>query len=451
MRHRQAARNLWPILGILTLCMAIYGLLFPSEVNLKGRPLHHAAKTGPNYDAGDFQDLHLDEQQCRAMFPGLTAEIDLAVAQGPFQLGINDVSASLLGSINNNELLIIQAPRPVDMPDSWKERQRAALEQINRAIVTSPTRLPDTFFNLYIQDTPVSNSWSYSRPVASSFPRHIFPMPHFAFWAWNQPFIRSIPRAAAAIQQIETTLPFHKKSARAVWRGTAWFNNGASSNPRSRQELLRVTKDASWADVQALEWINNGEDATNAINIADFCRYKYIIHTEGVSYSGRLHFHQMCESVLISPPMEWVQHTTHLARPVYSSVLLDSDAISKEGMAGGAKQPSEKHSRRAEDVWSTATRPEDANMIFVTPDWSDLEATVQWLENHPDVARGIAKRQRDLFVRHGYLGPAAEVCYWRALIKGWSQVVRVNETISNANATIWEEFSVRSEVAAKRP
>ncbi|TDZ25682.1 hypothetical protein Cob_v000271 [Colletotrichum orbiculare MAFF 240422] len=75
------------------------------------------------------------EHPCRAICPGLTAEIDLAVAQGPFQLGINDVSASLLGSINNNELLIIQAPRPVDMPDSWKERQRAALEQINRAII----------------------------------------------------------------------------------------------------------------------------------------------------------------------------------------------------------------------------------------------------------------------------------------------------------------------------
>ncbi len=47
----------------------------------------------------------------------------------------------------------------------------------------------------------------------------------------------------------------------------------------------------------------------------DFCRYKYVIHTEGVTYSGRLQFLQMCASVLLTPPMAWRQHTTHLVRP----------------------------------------------------------------------------------------------------------------------------------------
>jgi hypothetical protein len=63
----------------------------------------------------------------------------------------------------------------------------------------------------------------------------------------------------------------------------------------------------------------------------------------------------------------------------------------------------------------------------VAPDWSDLESVVGWLENHPRVAEDIAKRQRDLFVGGGYLSPAAKVCHWRALIRGWSKVVEIED------------------------
>ena len=65
--------------------------------------------------------------------------------------------------------------------------------------------------------------------------------------------------------------------------------------------------------------------------------------------------------------------------------------------------------------------------MFVAPDWSDLGETVAWLEEHPEIAEGIARRQRDTFVGGGYFSPAAETCYWRALVRGWSEVVRVDE------------------------
>ena len=63
-------------------------------------------------------------------------------------------------------------------------------------------------------------------------------------------------------------------------------------------------------------------------------------------------------------------------------------------------------------------------MVFVASDWSDLEETVRWLEDHQDVAAGIARRQRETYHGGGYLSPAAEVCYWRALLRGWDQVAR---------------------------
>lgn len=238
-------------------------------------------------------------------------------------------------------------------------------------------------------------------------------MPHFSFWSWPLPFIGSMSRAATAIEATETHLPFSEKDPRAIWRGTHWFNSPA--NPYLRQNLLKVTKGKGWADVQALEKRKEvGSDGyANAIPIEGFCKYKYVLHTEGVAYSGRFQFLQMCASVTITPPIQWLQHTTHLVKPVFASDMM--------GVDGG------KERETARKAWPMGYQASEANIVFVTPDWSDLEATIEWLEKHPAVAEGIAKRQRKLFVGGGYFSPAAETCYWRSLVKGWSKVVQYEE------------------------
>lgn len=74
-----------------------------------------------------------------------------------------------------------------------------------------------------------------------------------------------------------------------------------------------------------------------------------------------------------------------------------------------------------------------------------------WLEAHPDVAEGIAKRQRKMMVEAGYLSQASEVCYWRSLIRGWNQVVEIDEEVwgkwdgqgvENGEGIRWETFSL---------
>lgn len=82
--------------------------------------------------------------------------------------------------------------------------------------------------------------------------------------------------------------------------------------------------------------------------------------------------------------------------------------------------------------------------MFIAPDWADLGDTIFWLEAHPDVAEGIARRQRDFFIGRGYLSPAMETCYWRALIRGWSSVVRLEgRGWEDRVGVSWEEFSLR--------
>lgn len=330
----------------------------------------------------------------------------------------------------------------------------ASLHQIHRALLTAPSLLPDTVFSLNIQDQPFGTAWSYARPAfpapAASLP-HInraFLMPHFSFWSWPLPFVGVFARAAAAVDALEASLPFAKKDPRAVWRGTARFNG--AHYPRLRQRLLKVAQGKDWADVQPLSRGQNVSadidpdvapggygSATNSLLVEDFCRYKYILHTEGITYSGRFQFLQMCGSVLITPPIAWLQHTTHLVRPLFSD---DLDLGSGPGTESWIPDPD------IVKAWPTRYRPEEANIVFVSPEWTDLEGTVRWLEEHPQVAEGIARRQRELFVGGGYLSPAAETCYWRALVRGWNKVASLEgEGWEEKEGMRWELFSMRHE------
>jgi hypothetical protein len=271
-------------------------------------------------------------------------------------------------------------------------------------------------------------------------------MPHFSFWAWDLPFIGSMSRAAQAITALEAAYlrNWQAKIPRAVWRGTIWFNSVHS--PRMRQNLVAAAKGKPWADVEALEWkgssINSGGDAkggknaSNALPVEEFCRYKYVVHTEGIAYSGRFQFLQMCASVVLTPPILWMQHVTHLARPVFSGDLLEKGG--KEGW-----RPAE----RVQRAWPVRYEPEEANIVFVEPDWSDLGDTVAWLEANPEVAEGIARRQRELFVGGGYFSPAAETCYWRALVRGWAKTALTEgEGWEDTEGTTFETFSLTNTV-----
>jgi hypothetical protein len=79
--------------------------------------------------------------------------------------------------------------------------------------------------------------------------------------------------------------------------------------------------------------------------------------------------------------------------------------------------------------------------VFVRPDWSDLEAVIEYLEANPKIAKDIARRQREMMVERGHLSQAAEACYWRRLIREWSETVRWEEG-EWAEGMRWETFSL---------
>ncbi|KAI1264685.1 glycosyl transferase family 90-domain-containing protein [Xylariaceae sp. FL1019] len=449
--RRKCSSQMFKLVLISLSCLSFY-IWLATRAHGGFNPLHLepddvvAPVTAP---LNDFDILNLSESECRTIFRDLFIDLDKTVALGPFTLKRAQDTGPVQVRVKYNRLYILKLEETGILSPELVQIRKAALYQIHRALLTSPLILPDTVFSLNIRDQPYGAALSYTRPAyrahASALPplERAFLMPHFSHWTWDLPSIGSIRQASKAITQIEDGLAFKQKDSRVVWRGTTGFNG--IHHPTLRQDLLKVTNGADWADVQALDSYTLEKDSSdtdssntysgardnNILLIEDFCRYKYILYTDGVTYSGRLSFHQLCGSVLITPPIAWLQHTTHLIKPLFSCDLnLDGPQ---------AWTPD----RGVSDAWPVHYRPEDANAVFVSPDWTDLEDTIRWLEEHQDVAEGIAKRQRELYVEKGYLSPAAEVCFWRALITGWSDVVRFDEEQWDKDTGIrWEEFSI---------
>ncbi|ORY17935.1 glycosyl transferase family 90-domain-containing protein [Clohesyomyces aquaticus] len=367
-------------------------------------------------------NLSLSEEQCANAFQTFATQIDDAVSRGKFALTKtpSDYTGLVQGRIKHNKLYILTTS-----PDTLPEiiHQRAAiLHQLHRAIVTSPAPVPDTHFSFVINDNPKNNSWSFAHPNKPSS-QNIWLMPHFSWWSWASRLLGTMDEALERISHVESTTPYSSKMDKVVWRGTIWFN--PIGNPMLRSKLITTTKDKEWADVEKLEVGNDGK-AKNALPIEDFCKYKYVVYTEGVTYSGRLAYHQACESVLLMPPLNYLTSTARLIRPIDAKDLLPKDikAMDSES-AGGDKK-----------VWvpkkllPTVRDWREANAIYVEKDWSNLEDTVNFLRLNSEIAETIAANQRKLTVQEGYLSSAAETCYWRALIKGWAKVAVPDKQVS---------------------
>lgn len=246
----------------------------------------------------------------------------------------------------------------------------------------------------------------------------------------------------ARIQKVEDKITWEKKIDKAVWRGTPWFN--PVGRPTLRQDLLKAAKGKTWADIEAFNITTQGQ-RTNAIAIEDFCKYKYIVYTEGVTYSGRLPYHQACASVLLTPPLTYLTLTAQHLRPIYAEDLMAAFGQHERNNipAFNGPPPSTALKSKLKPLLPTVSDWRLANTIYLNPSFDNLEATVLFLQKNPDVAKHLARNQQDSVIRTGHLSPAAETCYWRALIKGWASVAVLDEGWGNNTGERYEEWILR--------
>ena len=236
-------------------------------------------------------------------------------------------------------------------------------------------------------------------------------MPDFGFWSWPETKVGSYGEVQRKAMSMEDGVsnPTGKawswtvKENKLLWRG-------AIMGLEVREKFISITKDKPWADVKSLDWHDKGSMAEDLKSMDEHCQYRYLAHTEGNSYSGRLKYLQNCRSVIVAHQMDWIQHYTPLMR------------------SSGPEQ----------------------NYVKVDRDFVDLESTMLGLQRDEDVTQRIANNSVECF-RERYLTPAAEVCYWRKLINGWAGVsFAPNPWMEKNGVKAWRGLGVESYVLERR-
>ena len=200
--------------------------------------------------------------------------------------------------------------------------------------------------------------------------------PDFGFYDWPEPKIESYRKVRRRIREVESQTPYEEKHKKLVWRGA----RGNSF----RQTFLNVTEGVDWADTHDIEWHNPEMREKYLLSMSEHCRYQYVAHISGNSWSGQGKYAHNCESVFV----------THETALKWTEIFTAAIEVDGEGQ----------------------------NVVLLHDDWDDLASTIDNLMHHqPEKARRIAKNAKDTF-QDRYLTPAAEACYWRELFRQWSTI-----------------------------
>ncbi|KAL3429780.1 glycosyl transferase family 90-domain-containing protein [Aspergillus tetrazonus] len=325
----------------------------------------------------DAFNVGLSRSQCAASFPGLFEDVSRAATYWSTQGGLSsdDLDAIPINQgmgrarITQGELYVISVRA---RGEDHRRKILAALSTMHRALVADSNRLarPEIEFVFSIEDklADVTSSehpvWALARTADEEA---AWLMPDFGYWAWDHlqasigPYDQVVEQAAEY-----DNIPWENKKHQLVWRGKPSFA------PKLRRALMDATRDQPWADVQAVDWQEH--DKSNVLKMEDHCKYMFIAHVEGRSYSASLKYRQACRSVIVVHQLQYIQHHHYLLIP------------------SGPQQ----------------------NFVEVARDFSDLADALKPLLEDPVRAETIANNSVRTF-RQRYLTPAAEACYWRAL------------------------------------
>lgn len=391
--YRAPSEKAFAVLSRRPLLSACTVVLFICLVLWYERGDNHSYKLlgkSGHWDPRERNKLIFDNEQCQTAFPRLFEEVERAVeGRRSNHITVGELDAIVpkngyvRAMIYDQELYIIQKQGGI------YSRELATLQAIYRAVITSPGPLPNIEFVFNTDDIIFEHEpiWAYARKAEHD---HIWLMPDFGFFSWPETKAGSVSEVQMRAIEMEDAdhFPWRSKVDKLLWRG-------ATMGLPLRDRLLDITRDKEWADVVALDWHNTESMSHDLKSMPQHCEYKYLAHTEGNSYSGRLKYLQACESVIIAHEMDWIQHYYPLLRPQTGS---------------------------------------EQNIVEIDRAFDSLEATIDYLRKNQRVAQRIARNSARTF-RDRYLTPAAEVCYWRSLMRGWAEVSFEPEFHKTINGT----------------
>ncbi|KKK24987.1 hypothetical protein ARAM_007503 [Aspergillus rambellii] len=331
----------------------------------------------------DGNNAGLSRRQCSAAFPGLFEDIIRARSYWTTQGGLSSADLDAIpfppgmarARIARGELYVLRARA---RGEDHRRKIVAALSAMHRALVADPDRVvrPDIEFVFSVEDKvedimrtpPEQPVWVLAR---AGDEEAVWLIPDFGYWAWDQVGNEIGPYDQVVDQAIEyDRIPWSAKQRQLVWRGKPSFA------PKLRRALMDATRDQTWADVQPVDW----NDRSNVLSMEDHCKYMFIAHVEGRSYSASLKYRQACRSVIVAHRLQYIQHHHYLLISSARTPLNDDP--------------------RAELIASNSVRT----------------------------------------FRERYLTAAAEACYWRSLWDGYGAVWNGTEGGSSRRGLRFESF-----------
>lgn len=337
--------------------------------------LKHRYRPDNGNDVGPAMDRQLDQASCQSLFPNLYRELDRSVEYHATRANITLQHLDRAVQYSHARVLIYRNRVYIKQFNGGPgKRTEALLNSIQEAVITSPELLPDIEFVLKSSDAPQGADdqhplWVLDRTESQE---GVWLMPDYGFYSWPEPKVGGMIEVRDKTAERENRLSWKTKIPKAFWRGAILVP--------LRQQLLEVSKGKPWSDIAPIVWQNLNGGLTTP---EDHCNYKFLIHTEGYAYSGRLKYLQMCRSVIIGHDFQYIQHFHH---------LLDSRPHS----------------------------PTQNIAIVEGPGFEGLDKLMDQLNQDDRWAESIANNSLPLF-RH-YLSPAAVNCYWRQLFRSWAQV-----------------------------
>lgn len=294
-----------------------------------------------------------------------------------------------------NGQLYIRAP--IAHALGYQSRQHSMLLMLNRLDLTFAPNVDflinsndgvRVFEPCFLEmDKHISEAESKSRDEAINH----FLMPDFTAYDWWEAKLPAFNEARLSLA--EESGPFEFKTPKLFWRGATVLQQGTQRTDLVSQ-LGPQTDVADVADT-TVKHLPEGDDKSNLKylkTLKEMCQYQYIVYTEGITYSGRLKYTALCNSIQIGHKITFVEFWTHLLDPYYVTVK----------------------------------------------DWDDALRKYKKLRNNPEKAAALANGAKEALRKH--LSPSGINCYMRRMLEGYArsmrwQVLSPEQDVTGRNGT----------------
>jgi EGF-domain serine glucosyl/xylosyltransferase len=202
---------------------------------------------------------------------------------------------------------------------------------VSRALKLVPTGTRDLFYledavNLQTDElnkakhkVPVFGfAKTHSKSTWGLHPDGIVLIPCFTLSVFLAPNIGRWRSVFETSPKVADQISWENRIDKLMWRG-------ARTGDRQWLTGIGERKNDPTLDIEFIEWKHGKLSPLHSDNfktVQDYCRYKYLLHQEGWSYSNRLKYLMLCGSpVLYANFQGWEEYWYHLLKPDYNILV----------------------------------------------------------------------------------------------------------------------------------